>query len=191
MSELIIAFQRVKESDSDNVCHNFASISSDIPSVVPTPITTVFMFGGEVLPAAIVFVMGLALGGIADGFFKAVGTDAYKKAKESVINILKKETEKKPTLSFEMKYKNTNISISTKTNDEDTLNKVFDTIEKARDLAISELDKEKTPDMTELTIVFDNDWYPYLGKRKHGGLFIPLLDKSYKYNKETKKWKKG
>jgi hypothetical protein len=139
----------------------------------------------EVLPAVLIFSLGFALGGIAEGFFRAIGSEIYQKAKKKVIDSLKGK--EKPTLVFEMSYKGVKISISTTTNDEGTLNHVFDTIYKAKDLAVSELDKKETPEMTEIALDFDQDW-----KLTEGTNWKPMgkpkVIKFYEYNKETGKW---
>jgi len=139
----------------------------------------------EVLPAILIFSLGLVLGSIAGGFFEAIGSDIYQKAKKKAVDSLKGK--ERPTLVFEMSYKDVKISISTTTNDEGTLNHVFDTINKAKDLAVSELDKKETPEMTEIALGFDKDWKLIEGTNwKPMGK--PKVIKFYEYNKETGKW---
>lgn len=111
----------------------------------------------------------------------------YQKAKQKVISILKNK--EKPTLKFEMSYKNTKISIESVTNDEQELNKVFDTIDKARDLAINELERKETPEMTNVTIIYNGDWMLDSGMNWKP-LDKPRVIKFYEYDKKTGKWKK-
>jgi hypothetical protein len=86
-----------------------------------------------------------------------------------------------------MVYKDVKISISATTSDEDTLNKVFDTINKAKDLAVSELEKKETPEMTEIALEFDKDWKSVEGTNWKP-MDKPRVIKYYEYNKETGKW---
>jgi hypothetical protein len=133
------------------------------------------------------FFVGLdfVAGSIADGFFKAMGSDLYKKAKEKTINAIKNK--EKPTVIFEMKYKETEISIRATTNDERTLEKVFDTINEAKEIAVSEIDKEETPKMTKLEMVFDGDWQ-LNGGTNWQPVGKPRTVKFYEFNKKTGKW---
>jgi hypothetical protein len=160
-------------------------ISDAFSDVAPIQQRFYVRMSAEVLPAILIFSLGFALGGIAEGFFRAIGSDIYQKAKKKVVDSLKRK--EKPTLQFEMFYKDVKISISATTNDEDTLNKVFDTIKKARDLAVSELDKEKTPKMTEITLVFDKNWKLVEGMNWKP-MDKPRIVKFYEYNKETGEW---
>ena len=105
---------------------------------------------------AVVLTIGLGsfvLGSIAKNFFEAMGSDFYKIAKEKVIRIFKNK--QNPTLIFEMSLEDTKILITSRTNDERELNEIFDTRDKARDIAMKELDKRKTP---EIRIYYDNGW---------------------------------
>ena len=90
---------------------------------------------------------------IGQGFFKEIGSDLYRTVKEKVIRIFK--TKQNPTLIFQMSYKGTKILVECQTNDERELSEVFDTIDKARDIAIRKLDKKETP---EMRIYYDNGW---------------------------------
>ena len=110
----------------------------------------------EVLPAVLIFSIGFAFGSIGQGFFKAIGSDLYQLAKEKVIHIIKDK--KSPTIIFKLTYKNTQISIISRTNDRKELNRVFDTIDKARDIAIRELDKKLTVKMTNILVLYDDGW---------------------------------
>lgn len=136
-----------------------------------------------ILPAVLIFSIGFVLGSIAQGFFKAMGSDLYRIAKDKVIKILKNK--KVPSLIFEMFYKGTKISIICRTKDERTLNEVFNTIDKARDIAIKELDRKETPEMTEMMIHYDESWILDSGQNWKA----PKVIKFYKYNKKTGKWK--
>ena len=137
----------------------------------------------EILPAVLIFSIGFVLGSIGQGFFKAMGSDLYRIAKKKVIRILR--SKQSPTLIFEMSHKGTKISIVSKTNDEKILNDVFDTIDKAVDIAINELDKKETPEMTKMKIHYDNGWILNSGENWKP----PKVVKFYEYDKKTSKWK--
>lgn len=130
--------------------------------------------------------MGFVLGSIAEGFFRAIGSDIYQKAKKKAVDSLKGK--EKPTLRFEMLYEGVKIAISATTSDEDTLNRVFDTISKAKDLAVSELEKKETPEMTDIALDFDKDWKLVEGMNWRP-MDKPRVVKFYEYNKETGEWK--
>ena len=110
----------------------------------------------EILPTVLIFSIGFAFGSIGQGFFEAIGSDLYRIAKEKVIHIIKNK--KSPTIIFKLTYKNTQISIISRTNDKKELNRVFDTIDKARDIAIRELDKKLTLKMTNILVLYDDGW---------------------------------
>lgn len=133
-------------------------IKESFSEIVPVERRSFRTDSAEILPTVLIFSIGFVLGSIAQGFFKAIGSELYKTAKEKVIQKLKNK--QNPTLKFEMSYKNTMISVVSQTNDEKELNKVFDTIGKARDLAIIELDKKEASEMTEMTIHYENGWIP-------------------------------
>jgi hypothetical protein len=123
-------------------------------------------------------------GSVAGGFFQEMGSDLYRAAKEKVDGIIKHK--KNPIIKFEMPYKKTDISIESYAEDEKEIDKVFDTMDKARDLAISELDKKTTPDLTKLTIRNEGEWAPVSGQD-----FKPKEEdfpRFFKYNKKTGKW---
>jgi len=132
-----------------------------------------------ILPAVLILIL------IGDSFFQAIGSDLYQKAKEKVVKAFKKK--EKPTLEFRVKYKNTEISIGTTINDEKILQKVFDTIDKARELAVCEIDKKETPEMTDINLGYDEGWKLIDGQNLNYNS-TPKVVKFYKYNKETGKW---
>lgn len=107
------------------------------------PVTTV----------VIIFMLGFITRDIAQGFFKAIGSDLYKIAKEKLIRILK--IKQNLRVIFKMSCKGTDILIECQTNDEGKLNEVFDTIAKVKDIAIRELDKKETP---IIRVYYDNGW---------------------------------
>lgn len=109
-----------------------------------------------VVTTVIVFIIGSITLEIAKGFFNAMSSDFYRIAKERFIRILKNKQD--PAVVFKMFYKGTEISIVCRTNDERELNEVFDTIDKARDIAINELDKKETPKMRFVFVRYDKDW---------------------------------
>jgi len=133
-------------------------------------------------PEILIFSIGFVSGAIATGFFHAMGSDLYEKFKETVVSILKRKND--PTLTFELSYKDTKITITCRTNDEKELNKVFDTIDKARNIAINELDKAETPKMTEIAVSYEKDWNLHSGQNWNP----PKVIKLYRYNKKTDNW---
>jgi len=133
-------------------------------------------------PTVLILSLGFVFGAIATGFFSALGSDLYKKAKEVVIKILSKKRD--PRLVFEMEYKGTKIRLESRTSDEEELSKIFDTIGKARDLAIKSLDSEKTPKMTNLLISYDDGWKLHSGKNWNPPQNVAF----YSYNEEKKVW---
>jgi hypothetical protein len=131
------------------------------------------------LPAVIILTL------IGEGFFRAIGSDIYKKAKEKLINILKKKNS--PSLQFNIKVKNTEITILTHDNEEQNWNKIFDTIASARALVVNEINKKGTPEMTEIKLGFDGNWNLLDGKNLNY-TSIPKVLKFYKFNREIQKW---
>ena len=154
-------------------------ITESFSKIVPVEQLYYARDSAEILPAVLIFSIGFVSGSIAQGFFKAVGSDLYRIAKEKVIRRLKNK--QNPTFILKMSYRDTKISIASRTNDERELNQIFDTLDKARDIAINELDKKETPEMTEMTIYYDERWILDSGLN-----WKPL--KVYKYNKKTGKW---
>lgn len=136
----------------------------------------------EELPAVLIIYIGFVSAAIAGGFFSAMGSDLYRIAKEKITAVLGKK--KNPTLKFEMTYGDTKISAVAETSDCEELRKVFDTIDKARDLAINELNKKETPELTEMTIRYNTDWTLESGQNWKPPTIIML----YKYNGETGQW---
>lgn len=136
----------------------------------------------EELPAVLIISIGFVSAAIAGGFFSAMGSDIYRIAKGKIIAVLGKK--RSPTLKFEMTHGDTKISVVTETSDSEKLGRVFDTIDKARDLAINELNKKETPEMTEMTIRYDADWTLDSGQNWKP----PKIIKLYKYNRETEQW---
>ena len=136
----------------------------------------------ESVEAVVALFIGFVIGSTAHGFFRAIGSDLYRKAKEKVIQKLKNS--QNPTLMFEISYRGTKISIISNTNDEQELNQIFDTIDKARDIAIKELDKKETPEMNEMVIHYDNGWIFNSGRCWKP----PRVIKFYRFDKKTGKW---
>jgi len=141
----------------------------------------------EELPAELIFILGFISGSVASGFFGSMGSDLYQKAKEKVIRILRNK--KDPTLEFKMHYKNTEIIISSKTKYEQELSKIFDTINKAREIAIAELDKKDTPEMTKIKIVYDDGKWVLDSGECWKPLEKPRIIRFYEYDKSSGKWK--
>jgi hypothetical protein len=148
------------------------------------PVEQCGLFRGEMgeLPAVLILSIGFVGGAIATAFFSAMGSDLYQTAKEKIMATLGEK--KNPTLKFEMAYGDTKISVVTETADSEKLNRVFDTIDKARDLAVNELNKKETPELTEMTIRCNTDWTLESGQNWKPPTIIML----YKYNGETGQW---
>jgi hypothetical protein len=85
---------------------------------------------------------------------KAVGSDIYNKAKKKIISVL--ERKQNPTIIFQFKsaHKSTDIVIRTRPNDKEEINTIFDTIDKARELAIRQLVKNEVM----VSVNYDNGW---------------------------------
>jgi len=143
---------------------------------------TFFRMSAGELPAVLTISIGFVSGAVATAFFSSMGSDLYRIAKEKIISTLGKK--RSPTLKFEMTLDGTKILVMTETSDSEKLGRVFDTIDKARDLAINELNKEETPEMTEMTIRYDTDWTFDSGRNWKPPEVIML----YKYNGETGQW---
>ena len=131
------------------------------------------------LPAVIILIL------IGEGFFRAIGSDVYEKAKQKLIQLLR--TKKEPTLKFEMKLRGIDIDISANVHDEQTWNKIFDVIGDAKELAIREIEKKETPTLTEINLGYDGSW-KILGGENRNFNCEPIL-KFYTYNSELHKWK--
>ncbi len=177
---LVIVF-----SDNDFSGEEITQISDAFSAIVPIQQRCHMTLSAKAMPAVLKFSLGAVVGNIAEGFFGAIGSDSYQKAKKIAIDSLKiKET---PTLRFEMLYKDVKISMCVTTDDESILSKAFDTIGKAKDLAISELDKKETPQMTEISLGFDKDW-KFADGANWRPMNRPRVVKFYQYNGETGKW---
>lgn len=157
-------------------------ITESFSKIVPVERRYYAQESAGILPAVLIFSIGFVLGSIGRGFFRAMGSDLYRKAKEKTIAIVKKK--KSPSIIFKMSYKGTETSVICQTNDDRILNEVFDTIDKARDIAINELDKKETPEMNEMTIQYDKEWIFDSGRNWKP----PKVIKLYRYNRKTGKW---
>lgn len=131
------------------------------------------------LPAVIIITI------IGTGFFQTIGSDLYEKAKEKIIKILNGKYS--PTIEFKLKLEKTEIQIITSASDEQTVNKIFDTIADAKDLALTELNKKETPEMTQLNMRFDKSW-KFVDGQNFNYDITPKVVKHYKYNEETGSW---
>lgn len=167
-------------SDQNFSIDERSQINSAFSEIVPVNEMLYFRKTAEILPAFLVISLGIIAGTIANNFFKALGSDLYKKAKEIVVQILGRKRGSK--LLFEMEYGETKITIESSTNDEVELNKIFDTTGTARDLAIKELENKRTPKMNQLMIYYDDGW------KINWGQNLNPPEKFYFYNNE-KKWK--
>lgn len=139
-------------------CQGFNSdeieeITESFSKIVPTKEYRFATDSVETANVVIIFTLGVITGSIAQGFFNEIGSDLYRIAKEKFIRIFK--TKQNPMLIFEMSNRDTKVLITSRTNDERGLNEIFDTILKARDMAIREQDKRNT---LEIRIYYDNGW---------------------------------
>lgn len=100
---------------------------------------------------AIVTFIFFPLSKIADGFFESIGSDLYQKAKEKVVSAMKNK--KNPNIQFVLWHKNVRIVINAVAKNEAELNSIFDTIAKARKIAINEIEKDSQ--IHEITIGYD------------------------------------
>lgn len=73
---------------------------------------------------------------IGKGFFSSIGTDLKEKLVKTLSN------KKKPSVSFEIFYKHTRITINAKPDNVEEWKRVFDTINKAGELAMNEIEKD-------------------------------------------------
>lgn len=89
----------------------------------------------------IIFIIGYAMGAIAEGFFKAIGSDLYQKAKEKLKKTLKNKP--KPKIGFKMLYNKLWIEISAEPKNEKELDAIFDTINDARKMAINAINNSQ------------------------------------------------
>ncbi len=136
----------------------------------------------ELMPAILTISLGVLSGIIATGFFRAIGSDIYEQVKKVLKRILPKKG--KPTIVFEMEYKSTKISITSQTSDEREIEKIFDAIEKARDIAVKSIDNAKTPRLTELVVIYDNGWEINSGQYWNPPENVAF----YSYNSAKKIW---
>lgn len=145
--QLRIAFSQDFSSDETK------EITESFSKILPTIENRIATDSEEILvKTVIVFVI---LHPIVEEFLKSIGSDLYNKAKEKIIKILNKK--KNPTLAFQFRsaYKGTDIVIKAQTNDKEELSKIFDTIDKAREIAMRERDKKEA---YIITVNYDNDW---------------------------------
>jgi len=159
-----------------------SQITNAFSEIIPVEEKTYMRLSAELLPAVLTFYLGFVSGAIAIGFFSALGSDLYKKAKDILIKILRDKRD--PLLVFEMEYSGTKIKIESRTKDELELNKVFDTIDKARDLAIKEFDKKGRPKMTDFLIFYDDGWKLHSGQNWDPPKNVAF----YSYNEEKNIW---
>jgi len=134
----------------------------------------------EKLPAYMIFTLGYVFGGISRGFFESLGSDIYNNLKNKIKNIL--SIKERRGIIFEMNSNSTKIYLMSTNPNEDEIEKIFDTIDKAKNLAIDVLKEEDTPELTELRIFFDEDW-----DIREGWYISP--EKMLFYDYENKKWK--
>lgn len=159
-----------------------SKISNAFSKIVPIEERRYVRLSAEVLPTILTFSLGFVFRPIAAGFFNALGSDLYKKAKEVVIKII--GNKRAPILVFEMEYKGTKIKLESRTRNEEEISKIFDTIEKARDLAIKSIDSKQTPKMTSLLISYDDGWKLHSGQNWNPPQNVAF----YSYNAEKKVW---
>lgn len=173
-------------SDHDFSAEEIAEINGAFSQIEPVAKPRYYIrLSAETLPAWLILALGFVGGAIASGFFGSIGTDAYNKAKEIVKRIVK--TKNDPTITFEMNYKGVQIKINSKSKDEATIERVFETINEAKDLAVNEIDSPATPSFTKLFITFDGNSWSLHEALDYKTARFPII---YNYNKESKKWER-
>lgn len=137
---------QISYSNKDFSVNERSQITNAFSKIVPVKETPYIRKVYGVLPEVIVFSLGFISGAVATGFFNALGSDLYRKAKEAVIKVIRGK--RHPRLEFKMKYKGTEIQIETSTTDKVELNIIFDTINEPREVVIKTIDDKETPKMT-------------------------------------------
>lgn len=145
---LRVVFSQDFTSDETN------EIIESFSEVLPTKKSQVATDSAESLDVATAVIVFLILAPIAEGFLKAIGSDIYNKAKEKIINILEKKENPKIIFQFKSAHKGTDIVIRAQTNDKEELNKIFDTIDEARELAVRQLVKNELM----VSVNYDEGW---------------------------------
>jgi len=112
---------------------------------------------GEPMTAIIIFNLGVVTGAIATGFFKAMGSDIYQQLKKKVANILSRKKQTKEII-FRLITNTTEVKIVCLPSSVKEIENVFDTLNKAKDIAINALSKNDAPKMTEAIIKFEDGW---------------------------------
>jgi hypothetical protein len=131
-------------------------IIESFSKVLPTKESKIGLDSAEAVDEVIAIIIFFIVKPIAEGFLKSIGSDLYKKAKEKIIKSLTKKENPKIFFQFKSVSENTDIVIKSQTNDKEELNIIFDTIDKARELALRELKKEEGYNI--ITVNYDNGW---------------------------------
>ena len=137
---------------------------------------------GEPMTSLIIFGLGVVTGGIATGFFNAMGSDIYQKLKRNVADILSRKKHTKEII-FSLFTNTTEVKIISLPSSVKEVENVFDTINVAKDIAIDALAKDDTPKMTEAIIKYEDGWtIDYGAYRSQKDFFF------YTYDENTGTW---
>ena len=117
-----------------------AEITEAFNKIAPTKGISNVRIGLDSVDSQIIqtaFLVIIFIGGaISAGFFASLGTDLYEKMKKAL------KTKKKPLLKFEMHYKNIRIDINAKPESEEEWNRIFESIGRAEEIALNEIEKD-------------------------------------------------
>jgi len=143
----IVFSQDFTSDETEQIVESFSKI-------LPTKESRMAVDSAEAVAVATAVIVFLIFEPIAEGFLKSIGSDLYNKAKEKIIKIL--DRKKNPTILFQFKsaHKGTDIVIKAQTNAKEELNIIFDTIDKARELAIRDLVTKELM----VTVNYDEGW---------------------------------
>ena len=146
--QLRIAFSQDFSSDETK------EITESFSKILPTIYNRIATDSAETVEMTAVIIFCIIMP-IAEEFLRSIGSDFYNKAKKKIINILSKKKNPKLVFQFKSAYKGTEIVIKAQTNDKEELSKVFDTIQKAWEMAMRERDKKEA---YMVTVNYDEDW---------------------------------
>jgi len=104
----------------------------------------------EQLPPIIVFALGFVSGGVASGFFEAIGSDLWNAAKQIASRVISQHRRTEvTTVRFEYEYKGKKVTLDCKSNDTKVVESAFD--------ALTESLKEAENEPDEYVyLIFDN-----------------------------------
>ena len=129
-------------------------ITESFSKILPTIYNRIVTDSAETVEKTAVIIFCIIMP-IAEEFLRSIGSDLYNKAKKKIINILDKKKNPKLVFQFKSAYKGTEFVIKAQTTDKEKLNKIFDTIHKAWEMAMKERDKKEA---YMVTVNYDEDW---------------------------------